>query len=149
MSLQEILQLLLHQAQLNGFDFQRWFQAHIHAEWPGKDHALSYLSIENRHYALLFSHDFARHYWRAGARISISVPSVTYSRVNSRGEEIVVTRKPFMRRTIKPDAWKYHLREMAAAEDPLLYLCRFLPSAQQVFLKMASGNGGAKALAED
>jgi hypothetical protein len=38
-----------------------------------------------------------------------------------------VTRKPFTRRTIKPDVWKYHLRQMAAAEDPFVYLRRFLP----------------------
>lgn len=146
MSLQKILQLLLYQAQHNGFDFQQWFQAHIHAEWPGSDPALSYLSSENRHYALLFSHDFARHFWLAGAHISFSVPSVTYSRVNSHGEVIEVTRKPFTRRTIKPDAWKYHLREMAAAENPLFYLCRFLPAAQQASLKISAGNGDGKAV---
>jgi hypothetical protein len=149
MSLKEMLQLLVNQAQHNGFDFQRWFQEHIHAEWPGRDQALSYLSIESRHYALLFSHDFARYYWRTGARISFSVPSITYSRVNSRGEVIVVTRKPFTRRSIKPDAWKYHLRQMAAAEDPVLYLCRFLPTAQQATQKRASGNGDEEALAAD
>jgi hypothetical protein len=28
---------------------------------------------------------------------------------------------------MKPDVWKYHLRQMAAAEDPFVYLRRFLP----------------------
>lgn len=141
MSLKEILQLLVNQAQHNGFDFQRWFQAHIHAEWPGRDQALSYLSVESRHYALLFSHDFVRHYWHTGARISFTVPSITYSRVNSRGEIIEVTRKPFTRRSVKPDAWKYHVRQMAAAEDPVLYLCRFLPTAHQPHQKKKPANG--------
>jgi hypothetical protein len=59
------------------------------------------------------------------------VPSVTYPRVNSQGEVIQVTRKPFTRRTIKPDVWKYHLCQMAAAEDPFAYLCRFLPAQDQ------------------
>jgi len=131
MSLKEKLQLLVDQAQRRGFDFQQWFQTHIRAQWPGQDSALGHLSIENRHYALLFSHDFARHYWHTGARISFTVPSITYPRVNSRGEVIVVTRKPFTRRTVKPDAWKYHLQQMAAAEDPVLYLCRFLPPLHQ------------------
>ena len=31
---------------------------------------------------------------------------------------------------MKPDVWKYHLRQMAAFEDPLVYLRRFLPSAE-------------------
>ncbi len=44
---------------------------------------------------------------------------------------MLVTRKPFTRRTIKPDVWKYHLRQMAAAEDPIDYLCRFLPASEQ------------------
>jgi hypothetical protein len=128
MELKEMLQLLLNQAQTNGFDFKRWFLKYIRSPWPGPAPALALLATESRYYALLFSHDFARCYWHSGARISFTVPSVTYPRVNSRGEVIVVTRKPFTRRTVKPDAWKYHLRQMAAADDPLAYLCRFLPS---------------------
>lgn len=127
MDLKELLQLLLKQAQANGFDFKRWFIKYIRVTWPGRAQALALVATEGRHYALLFSHDFALCYWRTGARISFTVPSITYPRVNSRGEVIVVTRKPFTRRTIKPDAWKYHLRQMAAADDPVAYLCRFLP----------------------
>ncbi len=128
MELKEMLQLLLNQAQINGFDFKQWFLTHIRSPWPGPEEALALLVTESRYYALLFSHEFALCYWRTGARISFSVPSITYPRVNSRGEIIVVTRKPFTRRTVKPDAWKYHLRQMAAADDPVAYLCRFLPS---------------------
>jgi hypothetical protein len=127
MDLKQMLQVLVNQAQVNGFDFKRWFLKHIRPTWPGQEQALALLATESRHYALLFSHDFAFCYWRTGARISFTVPSITYPRVNSRGEVIVVTRKPFTRRTVKPDAWKYHLRQMAAAEDPVAYLCRFLP----------------------
>ena len=39
---------------------------------------------------------------------------------------ITVTRKAFTRRTLKSDAWMYHLREMAAREDPLEYIRRFV-----------------------
>jgi hypothetical protein len=94
--------------------------------------ALTMLATESRYYALLFSHDFARFYWRTGARISFIVPSITYPRVNRSGEVVQVTRKPFTRRTIKPDVWKYHLRQMAATEDPFNYLRRFLPVPEPV-----------------
>ncbi|MGO9436485.1 MAG: hypothetical protein ACLPH3_19795 [Terracidiphilus sp.] len=123
----QLLRMLLNQAQFNGFEFRTWFQAHVQPIWPGTEQALNMLAAEGRYYALLFSHDFARSYWRAGARISFVVPSITYPRVNRRGEVVQVTRKPFTRRTIKPDVWKYHLRQMAAAEDPFAYLRRFLP----------------------
>lgn len=127
MNRKELLRLLLNQAQFNGFEFRSWFQAHVQPNWPGTEQALSLLASEGRFYALLFSHEFARSYWRSGARISFVVPSITYPRVNRRGEVVQVTRKPFTRRTIKPDVWKYHLRQMAAADDPFVYLRRFLP----------------------
>ena len=47
---------------------------------------------------------------------------------------VQVTRKPYTRRKIKADVWKYHLRQMAAAEDPIQYLCRFLPRQDQAAL---------------
>lgn len=137
MNLKQLLRLLLNQAQFNGFEFRRWFQAHIQSTWPGNEQALSVLASEGRHFALLFSHEFAKCYWRTGARISFMVPSITYPRVNSRGEVIQVTRKPFTRRTIKPDVWRYHLRQMAATEDPVAYLCRFLPAHDQEMLRMS------------
>jgi len=131
MNRKEMLRLLLNQAQFNGFEFRRWFLAHVQPVWPGAEQALALLAGEGRHYTLLFSHDFARCFWRTGAQMRFLVPSVTYPRVNTRGEVIQVTRKSFTRRTIKPDVWKYHLRQMAAAEDPFAYLCRFLPSQDQ------------------
>jgi len=51
---------------------------------------------------------------------------MTYSRVNSQGQVVEVTRKPFTRRTIKANVWKYHLSQMATAEDPVEYIGRFL-----------------------
>lgn len=128
MGAKETLTLLVHQAQMNGFNFQRWFERQVEREWAGETRALTYLALEKRYYALLFSHEFARYFWRPGAQIAFTVPSVTYERVNGKGEVIVVTRKPFTRRTMKPDAWKYHIRQMAAAEDPLAYQARFLLS---------------------
>lgn len=131
----EMLRLLLNQAQFNGFEFRRWFQSHVHPVWPGAEQALTLLSGEGRHYTLLFSHDFARCFWRSGAHMSFMVPSVTYSRITAEGDVVQVTRKPFTRRTIKPDVWKYHLSRMAAAENPIDYLCRFLPANYQTMLR--------------
>lgn len=127
MNRKEMLRLLLTQAQFNGFEFRRWFVTHVHPGWPGSEEALTLLACEGRYYTLLFSHDFARCFWRTGAQMSFMVPSITYPRVNGRGEVVQVTRKPFTRRMIKPDVWKYHLRQMATADDPIGYLCRFVP----------------------
>jgi hypothetical protein len=37
-----------------------------------------------------------------------------------------VKRKSFIRRSSRHDAWRYHLREMALAEEPLRYLRKYL-----------------------
>lgn len=131
MDLKETLLLLVDQAQSNGFEFRRWYESNIRSAWPGTENALDVLASEGRHFALVFSHDFARCFWKTGAQISFTIPSMTYPRVNSKGEVLQITRKPFIRRTIRADAWKYHLRQMAAAEDPIVYLCRFLPMQNQ------------------
>jgi len=135
MNRKEMLRLLLNQAQFNGFEFRRWFQCHVQPVWPGAEQALSLLASEGRHYTLLFSHEFARCFWRTGAQISFMVPSITYPRITPQGDVVQVTRKPFTRRTIKLDVWKYHLRQMAAADDPIDYLCRFLPAQSQVMMQ--------------
>jgi hypothetical protein len=135
MNRKELLRLLLNQAQFNGFEFRRWFQSQVQPSWPGAEQALSLLSVEGRHYTLLFSHEFASCYWRSGAQMSFMVPSITYPRVTAQGDVVQVTRKPFTRRKIKPDVWKYHLRQMAAADDPIDYLCRFLPAQDQAKLR--------------
>jgi hypothetical protein len=135
MNRKEILRLLLNQAQFNGFEFRRWFQSHVRPGWDGAEQALTLLASEGRYFTLIFSHEFARCFWRTGAHMSFMVPSVTYARVNSVGEVTQVTRKPFTRRTIKPDVWGYHLRQMAVADDPIDYLCRFLPQGDQEKLR--------------
>ena len=58
--------------------------------------------------------------------MSFTVPSVSYTRRDPAGKIVTVSRKAFTRRTLKADVWRYHLREMALAEDPLRYLRRFL-----------------------
>jgi hypothetical protein len=131
------LRLLLNQAQFNGFEFRLWFTAHIQPKWPGAEQALTLLVTEGRYYALLFSHEFARCFWRPGTHMSFLVPAITYPRVNGQGKVVHVTRKPFTRRTIKADVWKYHLGQMAAAEDPIQYICRFLPVHHQNVLNEA------------
>ncbi|HEX4284768.1 MAG TPA: hypothetical protein VHZ28_06715 [Terracidiphilus sp.] len=143
MNRKELLRHLLSQAQSNGFDFRGWFLTHLQIPWTGADQALTLLASEGRHYALLFSHEFARFYWRTGARITFVVPSITYPRINRRGEVIQVTRKPFTRRTVKPDVWKYHLRQMAATEDPMIYLTRFLPTHEAAEGKAPDANVSA------
>src|ERR1035437_498273 len=91
MNRKEMLRLLLNQAQFNGFEFRRWFLANVQPAWPGAEQALTLLAGEGRHYTMLFSHDFARCFWRTGS----------------------------------------HLRQMAVADDPIEYLCRFLPGQDQ------------------
>ena len=147
MNRKEMLRLLLNQAQFNGFEFRRWYVANVQPIWPGAEQALTLLAGEGRHYTLLFSHEFARCYWRTGSHISFSVPSMTYSRITTHGEVVQVTRKPFTRRTIKPDVWKYHLRQMAAADDPVDYLCRFLPANDQAKVRELPVSGSVAAQA--
>lgn len=137
MNRKELLRLLLNQAQFNGFEFRRWFQFHVRPLWPGAEEALFLLSTEGRHFTLIFSHEFARCFWRSGAQMSFMVPAITYPRVTPQGQVVQVTRKPFTRHTIKADVWKYHLRQMAVADDPILYLCRFLPAHDQMALHPA------------
>jgi len=131
----EVLRMLLNQAQFNGFEFRHWFIANVQPIWPGAEQALTLLASEGRHFTLLFSHEFASCFWRSGAQISFSVPAMTYPRVNSQGEVVQVTRKPFTRRTVKPNVWKYHLSQMAASVDPVDYMARFLPAHHQVAIQ--------------
>jgi len=128
MTRKDTLLLLIGQAHTNGFDFRHWFQKHVSTEWPGTEEAVALLSVESRYYALIFSHDFARAFWKQGARMNFVIPSKTYSRINWKGEVETINRKAFTRRTIKADVWKYHVCQMASSEDPFRYLNRFLPT---------------------
>jgi hypothetical protein len=126
MTREALLRILLSQARNNGFEFRKWFVAHIQPTWPGADEALAILCEGSRFYALVFSHAFARNFWKQGTQMSFTVPSVSYTRRDPAGQIVTVSRKAFTRRTLKADVWRYHLREMALAEDPLRYLRRFL-----------------------
>lgn len=126
MTRKELLQLLVLQARGNGFEFRRWYQSKIGDEWTTADAAVETLSQGGRYYALLFSHQFARYFWRPGRQMQFVVPRLEFTRLNARGEEITVVRKAYTRRTMRGNAWEYHLREMAASEQPLGYIRRFL-----------------------
>jgi hypothetical protein len=126
MTRQELLRVVIRQARINGFPFRRWFQTAIDPSWNSFDDAVELLAQRRRYYALLFAHEFARTFWKQGSQISFVVPAASYTRRDREGRIITVTRKPFTRRTLKADVWKYHLREMAAHDEPLRYIRRFL-----------------------
>ena len=129
---QDSLRACIVHASANGFSFCDWFLASIDSVWPGSEQAIDLLAAESRYYSLIFSHEFARHFWRAGSTIQFRVPATTYLRVNRHREVVEVSRKPFTKRTNRHGVWRYHLRQMVITEDPLEYLCRFLPSAEHV-----------------
>ncbi len=126
MTRQELLRIVIRQARANGFQFRRWFLAAIDPSWNNFDDAVDLLAEGRRYYSLLFAHEFARAFWKQGSQISFVVPAATYTRRDKEGRIVTVTRKPFTRRTLKADVWKYHLREMAAHDEPLRYIRRFL-----------------------
>jgi hypothetical protein len=126
MTRQELLRVVIRQARNNGFPFRKWFQVTIDSSWKSFEESVDLLSQGRRYYALLFAHDFARAFWKQGSQISFVVPTATYTRRDKNGRIVTVTRKPFTRRTLKADVWKYHLREMAAQDEPLRYIRRFL-----------------------
>lgn len=132
MTRKEVLALLVLHARNNGFLFRRWYKAKIHTPWQDFESAIDILAHDHRYYALLFSHDFAQCFWKQGSQITFVVPNVEYKRPSKGGKIITVRRKAFTRRTTKPDAWVYHLREMAAAEDPLRYIRRFLVTREEL-----------------
>jgi hypothetical protein len=126
MTKRDILSILIRQARQNGFEFRKWFQDKVEAHWTTFDDAVDHLAAGRRYYTLLFSHEFARCFWKRGSQISFVVPAASYTRRDKSGRIVTITRKAFTRRTVKADVWKYHLREMAAQEEPLRYIRRFL-----------------------
>jgi hypothetical protein len=126
MTRQELLRVVIRQARVNGFQFRKWFQSVIDPSWDSFDDAVETLAQGRRYYALLFAHEFARAFWKQGSQISFVVPAASYTRRDKDGRIVTVTRKPFTRRTLKADVWKYHLREMAAHDEPLRYIRRFM-----------------------
>ena len=126
MTRQELLRIVIRQARTNGFPFRRWFQVAVDPSWTNFEDAVELLAHGRRYYSLLFAHEFARSFWKQGSQISFLVPAASYTRRDKDGRIVTVTRKPFTRRTLKADVWKYHLREMAAHDEPLRYIRRFL-----------------------
>ena len=122
----ELLRLLLAQARENGFNLRRWYTTRLQIPWQSAGHALDMLAAERRYYALLFSHEFAQCFWKSGAPMTFLVPSQTFVRTKADGSVATVARKGYIRRSGRPDAWKYHLRELAMAEEPLRYMRRYL-----------------------
>ncbi len=122
----ELLRLLLRQARDNGFEFRRWYTGHLQLPWQSARHATEMLAAERRYYALLFSHEFARNFWKAGAQMTFLVPARTFLRTRPDGSVAEVQRKGYIRRSGRQDAWRYHLRELAVVEEPLRYMRRYL-----------------------
>jgi hypothetical protein len=139
MTRKDLIHLLVLQAHANGFEFRKWFQSKI-GEWTSMEAAIEMLSQGGRYYTLLFSHQFARHFWKPGRQMQFVVPTQEFKRVNRQGEEITVVRKAYTRRTMRGSSWEYHLREMAAVDEPLRYIRRFLVTEEEVEAQR-SGSG--------
>lgn len=122
----ELLQLLIGQARLNGFEFRRWYVGKLRLPWVDARHSIEMLAAERRYYALLFSHEFASTFWRSGKRMTFQVPQQSFQRIKPDGTIGIVERRSYTRRSAREDAWLYHLRELAAAPEPLLYMKRYL-----------------------
>ncbi len=135
----ELLELVVGHARQNGFAFRRWYTGHLGRSWSGGGEALETLAGERRYYALLFSPEFARSFWKAGARMTFQVPAQEFPRRGLNGEVRTVARKGYTRRLTRPDAWRYHLREMVVTEEPLRYIRRFLPIIEELEPEVASG----------
>ena len=136
----QLLQLLVQQARESGFLFRKWFTTTVAAPWTTPDDAIAWLSRGDRASLLLFSHGFARHFWRSGERVTFLVPPQTFQRVTREGTR-TIERKAHMRRSSREDVWRFHLREMAEAAEPLRYIRRYL-IVQEVIDDVAAGSAG-------
>lgn len=127
--------MLIVRARAHGFEFRRWFQTNIESDWKDFDQAIATLERGRRYYALLFSHDFARNFWKKGAQITFVLPSQEYTRVNRQGQTVTVRRRAFTRRTSRSTSnsiWQYHLEQMALWEEPLRYIRRFILTEEEL-----------------
>jgi len=123
----ELLHLLVAQARANGFEFRKWYVGRVGLPWETTRQAVQTLCEQRRYYALLFSREFASSFWKPGERITFQVPTQTFTRKMADGTFATVSRKGYTRRSAREDAWRYHLREMAVAEEPLRYMRKYLP----------------------
>jgi hypothetical protein len=122
----ELLQLLIGQARTNGFQFRRWYVGKLRLPWVSSRQAIETLAEHRQYYALLFSHEFASTFWKPGEPITFEVPQQTWQRRMADGSIGTVIRKGYTRRSAREDAWRYHLRELTVAPEPLRYMKRYL-----------------------
>jgi len=134
----ELLHLLIGQARANGFEFRKWYVGKLRLPWQSAKHAIETLAQERRYYALLFSHEFASSFWKAGERITFEVPQQVFQRTRPDGSVGTVHRKAYMRRSAREDSWKYHLKELALADEPLRYMKRYLRVEEDVDVEVES-----------
>jgi hypothetical protein len=135
MTRRALLRMLVLRARAHGFEFRKWYQANIEPEWNDFDHSISVLDGGRRYYALLFSHDFARNFWKKGTQITFMLPSQEYTRLNRKGQPVVIKRQAFTRRTSRSTSntiWQYHLEQMAVWEEPLRYIRRFILTGDEL-----------------
>ncbi len=122
----ELIRLLVGQARSNGFEFRKWYTTKLGRTWVDAHRAIEDLAAERRYYALLFSHDFASNFWKSGNQITFQVAHQTFKRRMADGNVGTVQRKPYTRRSAREDVWRYHLQQLATAEEPLRYMRRYL-----------------------
>jgi hypothetical protein len=133
----ELLQLLVGQARSNGFEFRKWYVVKLGLPWENARKAVEMLAVERRYYALLFSHEFASNFWKAGELMTFQVPTQSFMRKMKDGTIGTVNRKGYTRRSAREDAWLYHLKELAAAEEPLRYMRKYLRVEEELEAEVA------------
>ena len=135
MTRKELLRIVVLRARVHGFEFRQWYQTSLETEWPGFEPAVTALSAGRRYYALLFSHEFARHFWKKGTQITFLLPSQEYTRLDSNGKVVTIKRRSFTRRSSRSTSntvWQYHLEQMAVWEEPLRYIRRFILTEEEL-----------------
>jgi hypothetical protein len=146
MTRRALLRTLILRARAHGFEFRKWYQTNIEPEWKDLDQAITVLESGRRYYALLFSHDFARNFWKKGTQISFILPSQEYTRLNNKGQPVTIKRQAFTRRTARSTSntiWQYHLEQMAVWEEPLRYIRRFILTDEELETPGAEGASSA------
>lgn len=126
MTRSDLLRAVVRQARSNGFEFRKWFVNRLGRTWQGFEESIAVLDKERHYYALLFSHEFAYAFWKPGTKIAFLLPKTTYTRISKDGNIVTVRRRGHMRRSAQADVWRYHLQQMAVAEEPLRYVRKFM-----------------------
>jgi hypothetical protein len=134
--------MIILRARVHGFEFRRWYQTNVEAEWAGFEQAVDVLDGGKRYYALLFAHEFASHFWKKGTQITFVLPSQEYTRIDSSGKVVTIRRKSFTRRSSRSTSntvWQYHLEQMAVWDEPLRYIRRFILTDEELDAASADG----------